>query len=108
MVPARAPRVYLHLGAVVLGAVLRTRSDAERDLELLAQRHQVTILSRQVHRPELIPADRLILAAVGRRLLAGRLLFLTVHPAALASRDRQDRLGTLLPFALVRRIQRGG
>jgi hypothetical protein len=75
MVPARAPRVYLHLGAVVLGAVLRTRSDAERDLELLAQRHQVTILSRQVHRPELIPADRLILAAVGRRLLAGRLLF---------------------------------
>jgi len=60
----------------VLGvAILLARSQAERDLELLALRHQVAILSRQVRRPELVPADRLILAAVGRGLPAGRLLF---------------------------------
>ena len=56
-------------------ALLRTHSDANRDLELLALRHQVAILSRQAKRPELLPADRLILAALGRTLPAGRLLF---------------------------------
>lgn len=55
--------------------VLGTSSDAERDLEILALRHQVTVLSRQVKRPELLPTDRLILAALGLRLAPGRLRF---------------------------------
>ncbi len=56
-------------------AVLRTSSDAQRDLEILALRHQVAVLRRQVKRPDLLPTDRMILAAIGRRLPAGRLLF---------------------------------
>ncbi len=56
-------------------AVLRSSSDAERDLEILALRHQVAILHRHVKRPDLLPADRMILAALASRLPAGRLLF---------------------------------
>ena len=55
--------------------IIRSRSEAERDLELLALRHEVVVLRRHVRRPELLPTDRLILAALGRRLPAGRLLF---------------------------------
>ena len=54
---------------------LRRTSDAERDLEILALRHQVAVLRRHVKRPELLPADRLILSAVGLRLPPGRLMF---------------------------------
>lgn len=66
--------------------VLRTSSDAERDLEILAIRHQVTVLSRQVKRPELLPTDRLILAALGLRLPPGRLRF---SPATLLRWHRE-------------------
>ena len=55
--------------------VLRTCSVAERDLEILALRHRVAVLRRQVKRPDLLPAARMILGALGLRLPAGRLLF---------------------------------
>ena len=55
--------------------VLRAQAEAERDLELLALRHEIAILRRHVKRPELLPTDRLLLAALGRRLPVGRLLF---------------------------------
>ena len=55
--------------------LLRTQAEPERDLELLALRHEVAILRRHVKRPDLLPTDRLPLAALGRRLPAGRLLF---------------------------------
>ncbi len=67
-------------------AVLRTSSDAERDLEILALRHQVAVLRRQVKRPDLLPADRMILAALGSRLPPGRLLF---SPATLLRWHRE-------------------
>ena len=67
-------------------AVLRSSSDAERDLEILALRHQVAVLRRQVRRPDLVPADRMILAALGMRLRPGRLLF---SPATLLRWHRE-------------------
>ena len=78
--------LYALLRVVVHAIVLRTKSNAERDLELLSLRHQVAVLSRQVNRPELMPADRLILAAFGRNLPAGRLLF---SPATLLRWPRE-------------------
>ena len=60
--------------------LLCAKAEAERDLELLALRHEVAILRRQVKRPDLLPADRLVLAALGRRLPVERLMF---RPATL-------------------------
>ncbi|HEX2711015.1 MAG TPA: hypothetical protein VHM88_02165, partial [Candidatus Acidoferrales bacterium] len=78
--------IYVVVRLAVNLAVLRTSSDAERDLEILALRHQVAVLRRQVNRPELLPADRLILAAIGLRLPAGRLMF---SPATLLRWHRE-------------------
>ena len=61
---------------LIVGAIeLRGRSSAGLHLEVLALRHEVAILRRQVKRPDLFPADRLILAALGRHLQSGKLMF---------------------------------
>ena len=78
--------IYMLLRLAINLAVLRANSDAERDLELLALRHQVAVLRRQVKRPDLLPADRMILAALGMRLPPGRLLF---SPATLLRWHRE-------------------
>ncbi|HEV2036242.1 MAG TPA: integrase core domain-containing protein [Candidatus Dormibacteraeota bacterium] len=67
--------IYMLLRLAISLAVLRTSSDTSRDLEILALRHQVAVPRRQVKRPELLPADRMILTALGLRLPPGRLLF---------------------------------
>ncbi len=78
--------IYAMLRLAISLVVLRTSSNAERDLEILALRHQVAILHWQVKRPELRPADRMLLAAVGLRLQPGRLLF---SPATLLRWHRE-------------------
>ena len=50
-------------------------TEVELHSELLALRHEVAILRRQVKRPDLIAFDRMIQAAIGRHLPPGRLLF---------------------------------
>jgi hypothetical protein len=59
-------RLFVGLGTI------RLASDPELHAEVLALRHEVAILRRQVKRPDLFPVDRLILAAVARRLPSGR------------------------------------
>jgi len=78
--------IYMLLRLAISLAVLHTSSDAQRDLEIRALRHQVAVLRRQVKRPDLLPADRMILAAVGSRLPPGRLLF---SPATLLRWHRE-------------------
>jgi putative transposase len=48
--------------------VLFGRRDRAKELEILVLRHEVSILRRQVKRPQLEPHDRLLLAAFSRML----------------------------------------
>jgi len=48
--------------------VLGTRSDASKEVEILVLRHQLHVLERQVARPRLEPADRIVLTALSRVL----------------------------------------
>jgi putative transposase len=49
-------------------AVLRCRSDAANEVEILVLRHELALLRRQVGRPTCRPADRVFLAALARML----------------------------------------
>jgi putative transposase len=45
---------------------LLARSDRSKELELLVLRHELSILRRQLRRPQLTQSDRLVLAALSR------------------------------------------
>jgi transposase len=55
--------VYLLGRRLVELLVLRARTDASKDVELLVLRHEVSVLRRQVNRPRPHPADRAVLSA---------------------------------------------
>src|SRR5262245_36189066 len=65
------------------------RDGGAKDVELLVLRHQVAVLRRQVHRPDLEPADRVVLAALSRLLARPRWSAFFVTPAILLRRHRQ-------------------
>ena len=48
--------------------VLRQKTEAALEIEVLALRHQLRVLERQVHRPCFQPTDRLLLSAFSRML----------------------------------------
>ena len=48
--------------------VLLARGDRSKELEILALRHELSILRRQVRRPQFASRDRLLLAALSRVL----------------------------------------
>jgi len=60
--------VYLLLRQVLQMLTQLARDDGAKDVELLVPRHQVAVLRRQVPRPDLEPADRVVLAALSRLL----------------------------------------
>jgi len=60
--------VYLAVRRVLELLVLLARSDAGKDIEILVLRHELAVLRRQVSRPRLRAADRVLLAALSRIL----------------------------------------
>ena len=60
--------VYWSLRRLLELVVLRRRSEREKEIEILLLRHQLRVLERQVARPTLTPADRVLLAAFSRVL----------------------------------------
>jgi putative transposase len=57
---------YLALRRVFQLLALLPRADRSEEVEILVLRHQVSVLRRQVTRPDLTPADRVVLAALSR------------------------------------------
>jgi hypothetical protein len=55
--------LYWSLRRLLELAVLRRRSEREKEIEILLLRHQLRMLERQVARPQLTPANRALLAA---------------------------------------------
>ncbi len=62
--------------------ILFGRSERAKELEILVLRHELQVLRRQVGRPRLRSADRVLLAALGQVLPRSRRSFL-VQPATL-------------------------
>jgi hypothetical protein len=61
--------VYWSLRRLLELLVLRGRSEREKEIEILLLRHQLRVLERQVARPQLIQADRAVLAGLSRVLV---------------------------------------
>src|SRR6266700_1826571 len=66
--PVLVSFVYVVACRVFALVLLLARSDRSKELELLVLRHQLSILRRQVRRPQLTESDRLLLAALSRVL----------------------------------------
>jgi putative transposase len=63
--------------------VLFGRSEREKELEILVLRHELQVLRRQVGRPRLRSADRVLLAALGQLVPRKRRVSFLVQPATL-------------------------
>jgi putative transposase len=84
-----ASLAYLLLRQVLQMLTQIGRDGGAKDIELLVLRHQVAVLRRQVHRPDLEPADRVVLAALSRLLPRPRWAAFFVTPATLLRWHRQ-------------------
>jgi hypothetical protein len=60
--------LYVVVGRLLEVIVLVGRGDRAKELEILVLRHELSILRRQVNRPQFQPDDRLLLAAFSRML----------------------------------------
>ena len=74
---------YLSVRRVLEFVVLLARSDDAKEIELLALRHEVAMLRRQVKRQSFDPADRALLAVLSRFLPRSRWAAFGVTPATL-------------------------
>ncbi|WP_327010735.1 integrase core domain-containing protein [Dactylosporangium sp. NBC_01737] len=84
-----ASPVYLLLRQILQMLTQLARDGGAKDVELLVLRHQVAVLRRQVHRPDLQPADRVVLAALSRLLPRPQWSAFFVTPATLLRWHRQ-------------------
>jgi hypothetical protein len=78
-----AALVYQLLRQILQMLTQLARDEGAKDVELLVLRHEVAVLRRQIHRPQLQPADRVMLAALSRLLPRARWSIFFVSPATL-------------------------
>jgi putative transposase len=78
---------YWLLRRVLELLLLLGRSEQRKEVEILLLRHELQVLRRQVARPQLRPADRVVLAALGQAL--PRVRSLLVEPATLLRWHRE-------------------
>jgi hypothetical protein len=81
--------VYLGIRSLLGFSVLAFRSERSNEIELLALRHEVAVLRRQIGRPIYQPADHALLAALSRFLPRSRWGSFGVTPATLLSWHRR-------------------
>ncbi|MET8311837.1 integrase core domain-containing protein [Micromonospora sp. NPDC005173] len=81
--------LYLLLRQVLRMLSQLAHDDGAKDVEILVLRHQVAVLSRQVTRLDLEPADRVVLAVLSRLLPRPRWSVLFVTPATLLRWHRE-------------------
>ena len=84
-----ASLVYQLLRQILQMLTQLARDGGAKDVELLMLRHEVAVLRRQIHRPRLQPADRVVLAALSRLLPRARWSIFFVTPATLLRWHRQ-------------------
>ena len=81
--------IYLMFSKLLSWIVLRTRSDATKEIEILVLRHQLAVLRRRTPRPRMSWTDRTVIAALTRLLPVRRRLGLLVTPTAILRWHRQ-------------------
>jgi putative transposase len=89
IVAMSASLVYLLLRQILQMLTQLARDGGAKDVEILVLRHQVAVLRRQVHRPDLEPADRVVLAVLSRLLPRPRWSVFFVTPATLLRWHRE-------------------
>jgi putative transposase len=81
--------VYAVVGRLLSLIAVRGRGEASKDIELVLLRHEISVLRRQLPRPRLEPADRLIMAALARHLPRSLWTFRLVSPGTLLRWHRE-------------------
>jgi transposase len=89
LVAMSASLLYLLLRQVLQMLSQIARDGGAKDVEILVLRHQVAVLRRQVTRPDLQPADRVVLAVLSRLLPRHRWSAFFVTPATLLRWHRE-------------------
>src|SRR6266545_4495136 len=69
--------------------LLLSRSEQKKEAEILLLRHELPVLRRQVARPRLCPADRVLLAALAQALPRLREGSFLIQPATLLRWHRE-------------------
>jgi Homeodomain-like domain len=80
---------YLVCRCLLQLVLLRRRSEAFKELEIVVLRHELSVLRRQARRPQLTMADRVLLAAASRLLPRPNWRSFMATPATLLRRHRR-------------------